>query len=1225
MNASLRLIGGLLLIAGCATLPRPVDRPAERSASREAIERRASSADAPATALVEAAAWAFWERADLESAGRHLERALATAPDDPHALLLKAEIAVETGRNEEAVDALGRLMKAPTATHLVPSALQLYRRVAEQLDVAAALESQLPHLSGENAADARRLLLELSPPGDEARTLRLAGELGVVAVWSVSGPMGGARFLDASSHEAPAEVVRRTIRTPAVPLDLSSDGSRSDRYEADSVMVVPEAGVHIARFEGLSEADLFVDGVRVLSRRALPRRPRDVETALVHLSPGRHLVRVRFSRIDTDGFLLAFPTQSGAPGRLTFESPSPSQVLGTAALIDTPEQKSPSSESLLLDLLNLPATAPEAMQRVESFVHLFGEAPGTWLARISLTRLDATLPDDVRAQRLAAAEDRLLSVAPHLASALMGRFGRELETRRFDDAERTAGQLAAALGVDEPRVIVAQARLALSRGDVGKAGRLAARALDGHPERCEARRLAHQVATRRDAVDDEGRFAAGLDRCRDGLVPRLQGLRRRGDWAGLRSVVNARLLVEPASLSWLLVAAEADTALGDLDGARRLLQQALTLWPRRTELFRKLAELDELAGEPAGAAERRRAGLTVDSSDASFAVAHQIAKRDAPPLSWATRPLAELLARARPPESDGLSSLVLLDLAAIELQPDGSLLERIHQAVQVFDKRGIDRFGEVRIPEGAVVLTLRTVKPDGRVIDAQAIRGKESISLPNLEPGDIVDSDYLVAMPARPPATPGFQTNTFLFDGGEVPCLESTQLLRVPAGTPVAWDRQNGAPEPTRRRVGEFDEYSASMRDLAPVTREPSSISDGELLPSIELGADATPEAALVHIGEMFALVSRPTPEIDRDFARFQGLPQAERLRAVLDRLDERVPVASSGRFEGEGPTATLLRGSGNRSLLIAAALRSAGLPFHVVLARPFAANPHPFRFAHLEVHSQGLIRVEPQGAPQVWVDPTLPLAPFGPPPESLADAEAWVVPHPGEAPSRVTVPPPARPTAPLDELLEGSVDAEGRFSGRLVRTLNGPDAAELRLALSTADDAQRRQQQSAHLANVLPGAELDALFIDGGAGRDAPVRIESTLSVPGFVSRAGLPGAPLPLHLALQLLGRGERRTPLLMPSEQRGHRRYRLTPTSPVLTSSLPAPLLIESPFGRYALAWRVVDGVLVGDESVTLARGRIPPQRYGDFARFLLAIDAAQSARWRPEPAGTPPPAW
>ena len=91
------------------------------------------------------------------------------------------------------------------------------------------------------------------------------------------------------------------------------------------------------------------------------------------------------------------------------------------------------------------------------------------------------------------------------------------------------------------------------------------------------------------------------------------------------------------------------------------------------------------------------------------------------------------------PRWTGAGRVRLLDRIVEEVRPDGSALSLHHQLVRLSTKDAADIAGEIRLPDGAIPLSLRTLKPDGRAIEVDRHAGKEDLSFSALAPGDTVE------------------------------------------------------------------------------------------------------------------------------------------------------------------------------------------------------------------------------------------------------------------------------------------------------------------------------------------------------------------------------------------------------------------------------------------------------------------------------------------------------
>jgi len=113
--------------------------------------------------------------------------------------------------------------------------------------------------------------------------------------------------------------------------------------------------------------------------------------------------------------------------------------------------------------------------------------------------------------------------------------------------------------------------------------------------------------------------------------------------------------------------------------------------------------------------------------------------------------------------------LLLLDYTIVRLFPDGSSVELTHNIFRVQSEEAVDEAGEFSVPEGARLLTLRTIKADGRRLEPDPIAGKASWSLPGLALGDYVEFETVKAESPSLGFPGGYLGNRFYFKSFEVP------------------------------------------------------------------------------------------------------------------------------------------------------------------------------------------------------------------------------------------------------------------------------------------------------------------------------------------------------------------------------------------------------------------------------------------------------------------------
>ncbi len=87
---------------------------------------------------------------------------------------------------------------------------------------------------------------------------------------------------------------------------------------------------------------------------------------------------------------------------------------------------------------------------------------------------------------------------------------------------------------------------------------------------------------------------------------------------------------------------------------------------------------------------------------------------------------AAIAAYEAAPGEENSAAAYVLDAAAVQVFPDGTLVNRIHTIQKALEQGGIQDIAEVTIPTGAQVLALRTIKTDGTVLEPETIEGKDS-------------------------------------------------------------------------------------------------------------------------------------------------------------------------------------------------------------------------------------------------------------------------------------------------------------------------------------------------------------------------------------------------------------------------------------------------------------------------------------------------------------------
>lgn len=1200
----------------------------------------ASGSARPAEALV--------LRNDAAAAQAGISRALARRSEDPWAHLGAALLA------RRALDAAaeGRhLLAVAAAAPTDPAALVALRRLSElaedsparaeevEAGLAPLLEAgRFMGLAAYRARIARVTAAEVL--GDHARAVALRRANGAVTAWSLAGPFGRYQALDLDARFPPDEGVlpeaapapaglpprpTRTLPAPDGTVTLEGEPPDADVFYLASDVTLARGGRYLLTVGTALSARVSIDGGPVHERRAFAGTPASLAHLPVELAPGPHRVLVKLTRgpSSRSGLHVALTREDGAPSDAAFTPAAPGAAPRTPAPpsagppVGAPDglaaALAPAGGYALAHLLaardasqvdreGAKALLARAVERLPSSAALR-------VARATVFQDDDTLDSQAGRARAEADLREALARDPGHAEArvLLAELLRRSE--RLDDADAVLAALSPA-AAGRGAALEARARAAEARGLGVRAEQLAAEALS-ESGRCGAADLAYALAGRRLAIAEEDARIRAVAACRDGAARLAEHLRRRGDARGAVEALASMVAARPWAIEPALTRAGALVGAGDAAGAVEALGALQAVWPRSPRVAKKLADVRELAGDLAGARALRERALLLDGAD--LALRRALALEDGREVldvgAQDGRAAIRAYERARP--RGATSAAMVLDAAAIELHPGGSATERTHQVIHVLDQQGVEEFGEISVPHGADVLQLHTVKPDGRALEPErAGASKGSVSLAGLEPGDYVEVEHLRAVRGLGGA---YVSDPFYFQVAGVPLFHSSYLVVAPEGLGLSVDA-HGMPAPEVRREGGREVVRGLRTEVPAFVPEPGAVPPQEYLPFVQVGAGADRADVQRELGDAVLERTRPTEEL-RAFARAlraeagrdaspEALARAAYARVARD-------ILGTGSALGEDASVVLSRGRGSRLVVLKAVLSELGLRTRIALARPFSADAVAYRFPNPAEFTHPLLRVQ-AGAETFWLDPALRLAPFGAVPSSVLDVDAMVLPEPGDALEVVRT--PAR--AQVEERREVAVrialrpDGAGEVQG--IDRYFGAMAAAAKEGLEKLDATERRQAVEAMLSRTFGGVTVQEVTIGGEDEPPAPLEIRWRGTVPDLARAAGggmVMDAPLfPARLASRYVQIAQRRTPLLLPTPEVGVAKVEIVAPEGLAVRASPARK-VETPFGTFTRTERAEGRTLVREDRLAVTRGRVPPERYGDFAAFAAAVDAIQ----------------
>ncbi|MGC4120338.1 MAG: hypothetical protein QM765_38305 [Myxococcales bacterium] len=1004
--------------------------------------------------------------------------------------------------------------------------------------------------------------------GDLAGAQALWTDAGQVSAASLLGPYSRHHYLEWDTAFPPEKgeavpgagphgpIAPRDARAPDGRLFLSSETSTADLYYWASDVQVLEEGRYQLHALGRGTFRVLVDGAVAFDHRDFESYLPEERVVDLVLAPGRHRVVAKISRGNErdDALSLGLARADGKPSRVTFTPALGAFAPAAAPSFESAENAWPDAGSLAAALeadggsllASFVATRSAAerdeegsLALAEALIAKKASAP-LLVLRAETTLANHALPQRVGRGRANRDLEEALKLDPAEASVLQRLSVHARSENRFDEA---ADYLERARPVAAPgawRVLLSDMRLAQARGADALAEQIARSAEALEPRLCDALELRYDLARRLDSVAQADQLIEALSACPAQDARKADHLRMRGDLAGARALF-ARL-GEAMPLDASPKQGEAAIALAQdkpLEAAA-LYDQLIAAWPRHALFHKKRAEALDRAGDSAGARTEREAALRLDGSDLKLrrALAIEDGKEPLDELKVDARPLLARYEERHGKERPTTSGVYVLDASALEAHLDGSYTERTHVLAKVLNQEGVSSLAEVHLPAGAEVLTLRTLKADGRVLEPDDIAGKEGASLPGVEVGDCVEWEYLSSTPGRGVAIPGFVSPKFYFRIADGQLFHSTYSVRAPSqlGMTVDAHHLDGEPPKPTQDQG-FDTVTVTREEMPTFVREPAAPTADEVLPFVQVGAGAGAAEQMTTLGDFLIELSKPNSEVAK-FAQQAAAGKTDRdaVYAVYEKVMQLIkgPEASLSTRPG----VTLAQERGSRLMLLKGALAALKIPSTVVLVKPFQVDPAPYLFGGAELFGYAALKVSPaDGGSELVLAPAVRFMPFARIAPQAEGQDAWALPGLGEK-ARPFKTSGSREADGKKVTLTLALAADGTLTGKGEETFRGIEAAFLKAQLEKMSEEQRRQALEASIARTFDNGTLTELAIEESEASGAPVVLRFSFTAPGFAREEGdklvLRGI-YPSNFARRFIHQFERRTTLMMANPEK------------------------------------------------------------------------------------------
>ena len=1215
--------------------------------------------------------WLDYLDGERARAREELRRAARVLPADPRVLLGLALLDDEEGHPIEAMEGWLRILEIGQGGATAPAGnppVDPWLAVV-QVEASAQLLHSLSEAPGEATLGKRLAALDEQRLPEEARE-RVGAALGRIA--RRHGDEAGAARIDAA-HGCPLRIATWGPMGTLPVLDLESrfDADERDPSEGGALargrgcffnLVMAQGRPGVAYAVVYARADrpvvsrvrvaterswhLIVDGQTVFRQAPAESFPSGSTTLEVALAPGLHRFALKIaaadSRIPVALRLLPAPGLTIVDDAMEGEAPLRARAgRGTPmraqvkARLATPRQlplavaaEQPRLAMWLEARRALIAGEPDTT--AELVARLDKEAPRFVPAVLLGAEVDAgdpSRPRRVTRDRARRRYQRALSLDPACLQARLALADQDIDDEHPDRAVKSLG---AAPPSESWRLPWLMFRALRAREWNVEAERALAEARRKNPEACTPLEGEVEVAARRDSRRAIA-AARALVACNPESSELAEALRRDGgDPAAAATEYRRLLALDPARQSALRGLGESLAATGDAAGAAEVFRKLVALEPRVAGWRRQLADALLGAGDEAGARRAILDGLahSPEAQELHRALAALGGTGVGPGVMDPFRldgrkVIADFEKSERRYQSP---AVIVLDRTVTRVFSTGARLTLTHNIMRVQTKDGIDKFGEVTVPEGADVLLLRAVKADGSTREAPEIGGKRSVSVPDLAPDDYVEFEYIE--PSGPPVAfpAGFYAERFYFQSFDAPLDRTEYVLTTPAGMPLQIDARGGAPVARMESIDDplgtgtrLEVRTWAAREKAQMLPEPQQAPITEYVPSVRVGSGVRFAGWRDFLDDQEHGTLRANREL-RELATRLGSP------AAIDQWVRR-HIKQGGSLD-EPATSVLARGEGSRVVLERAMLAAIGVRSTLWLVRSRADAQLEGPLPDLEGYDEPLLAVErpvagnkagaaaPSGP--LVLDPRYRHTPTGFVSPLLRGGKALSLGGAREPEARfVTVPGDFTEggRAARDVKLVATLAADGSADIEVTETLTGRPALEWREGLERIDAERVRSEfEQRTIGFFFPGATLSALEFGPRDDDDVPFVLHYRLHAPRFARDEGdhlVLAAPYAAMLGKRYVGVAERRTPLQLDYTARNSlvAEIRLPPGARVT----PSPRISLPGFGEFTQQVELAagdPGLLRLRATFAIPPERVPAARYPEFVRWADEVDRLEA---------------
>ncbi|MEM6959696.1 MAG: DUF3857 domain-containing protein, partial [Myxococcota bacterium] len=548
------------------------------------------------------------------------------------------------------------------------------------------------------------------------------------------------------------------------------------------------------------------------------------------------------------------------------------------------------------------------------------------------------------------------------------------------------------------------------------------------------------------------------------------------------------------------------------------------------------------------------------------------------------------------------TEVLVFDYMVTRIYEDGSSRNLVHQIYRIQSEEAVERYGQISL--GGNILTLRSIKPDGRILEPEAIAGLNSIPMSELAIGDYVEYEYITSRSPR--FNGGFQSPGWSFESARAPFAFSQMVAVVPKDSELNVESLGGSPDAVVRTEGDLKIYEWTMEHVPSRAAEPGAVPVPPFERTLRFGINATWQSLWESVHEGFLGRDHADPAASRLVRRLVGERTSPTEIARILHHWVATNIEATQGLTASAP-AMLAEERGDRSRILRYMLELAGLDARLVLVRAFGGL-EPGSLARPELYDGVLIQVRPASGEPFWLWADGRYARWDFIPANVRGQQGMAVLGPG-APEQVRV--PERQGGDDGRVVQVAIRFDGDDAVLMVaEEYRGYGAFAWRNQLERVPAAElERVLTDSYVARMLPGAEVTALSLEGESDADAPFVLRYEARVRNFGRRQGNVRLVPPLfsnNVAGSLASLPSRTTSLGVPYTQHVIRVRVVGASGP----EMPA-LRLQRNGLRYAFVAQNEGADFVVERTLEMGNHVGPAGEYAEFAQMVRTIAQAESA--------------